>query len=102
MHTPLSRRFESLIADFRLFQQSLGQLGVQLMAAAIGDDVADHFAAGQGQVADHVEQLVPHALVGKRSVLSIGPCGPKINRSCVVTRLPMPCDKHALGPLLAE
>ncbi len=48
-----------------MFEQPLGQFGVQGVAAAVGDDVADDFAAGEGQVADDIEHLVTGALVGK-------------------------------------
>ncbi len=39
--------------------------GVELVAGAVGDDVADQIGARKGEVADHVEELVADALVGE-------------------------------------
>src|SRR5262249_18896883 len=39
------------------------QLEVEIVAGVAGDDVADHRAPQQGQVADEVEDLVPHELI---------------------------------------
>ena len=55
------RRSPSSIRPSR--QQDFDQLGVQAVAALVGDEVADEVAAGQGQVADQVEGLVPDAFV---------------------------------------
>src|SRR5580704_13479403 len=47
---------------FFLVQKRPHQFRVQPMSTAIGDDVADHVAARQGQIADQVQRLVTHAL----------------------------------------
>src|SRR6476646_9691434 len=49
---------KTLMGDRNLLQQPLGQLGVELMAAAIGHDMTNHFAAGKSQVANHIQQFV--------------------------------------------
>src|SRR5271165_700193 len=35
------------------------------MSAAVGGETSDQVTAGQGKVADHIENLVTHALVGE-------------------------------------
>ena len=44
-------------------QQDLHKLSVEPMTAAMGDKVADQFAASQCQVAHKIERLVTDALV---------------------------------------
>ena len=51
------------------------RLMLQRVAAAVGDDVADHFATGKGQIADHVEHLVTYAFVRKAKGVSNGSVG---------------------------
>jgi len=46
-------------------EEALDEGGVHGMAGALGDDAAPDAAAGQGEVADEVEDLVADELVGE-------------------------------------
>jgi hypothetical protein len=65
----LSNWLEPLLAVFHLHQQLFRQLRMQLVATTMTYDVAYHFAAGQRQVANYVEQFVTHALVLKAQLV---------------------------------
>ena len=47
----------------RLFENSCGKLGVQRVPGSMGDEVADHRVADEGQVAYGVEDLVANELI---------------------------------------
>ena len=53
--TPLDYCFKALIGHFNLLQQPLGQLRIEMMSTAVSHNVANQFATGQGQVADHIQ-----------------------------------------------
>ena len=53
--TPLGYCFKTLIRDRDLFQQSLGQLRIELMSTAISHNVTNHFAASESQVANYIQ-----------------------------------------------
>ena len=76
-------------------QQGPDQRRVELVAGAVGGDVADEVLAQEGEVADHVEDLVPGALVGVAEVVVDRAVGPKISRSAAVVRDPIPACRRA-------
>ncbi len=55
----------SLPHELVLQQQFLNQFRIQSMTAAKGGDPALDVAAGQRQVSDQIQGLVPHTLVGE-------------------------------------
>ncbi len=54
-----------------------GQLGVELVARAVGDDVTGQVDAHQRQVAEEVEDLVPDALVAIPEFVADHPVRPE-------------------------
>ena len=62
--SPAGRAVAARLLALDGLEQLPHQRGVELVARAVGDDVADEVLAEQGEVADHVEDLVPDALVG--------------------------------------
>jgi hypothetical protein len=61
----LGRRFESLFSDLCVSEQTLGEFGMQGVAAAMRDDMAHDFASSEGEVANNIEHFVAYAFVGE-------------------------------------
>ena len=60
---------------FSLVQQYAHHVGVQSMSAAVGYDMPDHVAAGQGQIADQIEHFVASTFITEAQLVIDGPRG---------------------------
>ena len=76
--------------SFAFLQQHLHQLRVQFVAAAMGHEISDQIAAGQRQIADHVEHLVANAFVGETEFIVDRPMIVEHQQVAIVARLPSP------------
>src|SRR5262245_25124008 len=69
-------------------EQDADELGIQAMAAFVGDELAGAVAAGKRQVAEQVERLVPDAFVFKAKRIVDRPFGTEDQQ--VLVRDPRP------------
>ncbi len=70
------------------FQDRLHQRGVEAMSAAVGDETSGQIAAGQGEVADHVEYFMTDALVWESQRVAYRAV--RVEHQEVVERGPLP------------
>ena len=78
------------------------EFGVQAVPASIGDEMPDQIATGQGQVADHVEQLVADAFVGEAKLVVDRPVGAKNQQIGKSGSMPEPLRPEPFGLFLKQ